>query len=397
MMSKKIDALAPTLLFAMTTLCNIGCAGSDDADKESGGGEAVAGAGGASPGAAGSTPGVGEARTGTEHPASTCSVGEKRCSGSTPQSCDGSGQWENDAACPASAPVCSAGTCTSPLSCVGLAPTCGPDGDESCCASAVVPGGTYNRSNDPAYPATVSDFGLDRFEITVGRFREFVAAYPGSKPAPGAGKLPRIDGSGWDAAWDVHLPEDQATLTGAVKCNPASQTWTDAPGANENRPMNCITWYDAFAFCAWDGGRLPTEAEWNYAAAGGSEQLQHPWGSTSINSTYAVYDCTGDGSASQDCSFTDILNVGSTSPKGDGKWGQADLLGSMMEWNLDVFARFYPRPCSDCADVSQGGELRGIRGGNWGDGASYLLSSGRTGMFPTDRGNIVGIRCARTP
>ena len=59
-------------------------------------------------------------------------------------------------------------------SCVGVAATC--SGNKDCCASNVVVGGTFNRSNDGAFPATVSDFGLDVYEVTVGRFRQFVNA-----------------------------------------------------------------------------------------------------------------------------------------------------------------------------------------------------------------------------
>jgi formylglycine-generating enzyme required for sulfatase activity len=53
----------------------------------------------------------------------------------------------------------------------------------------------------------------------------------------------------------------------ALKCQMVP-SWTDTAGANEALPMNCLTWYAAFAFCVWDGGFLPTEAEWNYAATG---------------------------------------------------------------------------------------------------------------------------------
>jgi formylglycine-generating enzyme required for sulfatase activity len=264
-------------------------------------------------------------------------------------------------------------------------------GNESCCASAIVPGGSYNRSNDAKHPATVSDFRLDRFEITVGRFRAFVEAYPGSKPAGGAGVHPRIAGSGWDTAWDgtdVGLL-DKTALIEAVKCNSSYQTWADTAVGYENLPMNCITWYEAFAFCAWDGGRLPTEAEWNYAAAGGAEQRQYPWSnppsSAPIDSTYAVYNSAP------------IAMVGSK-PAGDGKWRQADLGGSMWEWNLDSYADAYPVfSCDNCANI-QPSSSRVIRGGSWYDSdTAALLSSDRGHVDPLGSDSGVGARCARTP
>ena len=64
-------------------------------------------------------------------------------------------------------------------SCSGLAATCGPSKNDNCCTSLLVPGGAFNLSNDPTYPATVSDFYLDKYEVTVGRFRAFVTAYTG--------------------------------------------------------------------------------------------------------------------------------------------------------------------------------------------------------------------------
>lgn len=228
----------------------------------------------------------------------------------------------------------------------------------------------------------------------MGRFRSFVGAYPGSKPAPGAGAHPLIVGTGWDPAWDAFLPEGQAALTEAVLCDPQYQTWTILPGANENLPMNCLSWYIAFAFCAWDGGRLPTEAEWNYAAAGGLEQREYPWSSVVIDSTYANFECSGYGQAGV-CSFADMLAVGSRSPKGDGRWAQADLGGSMWEWTLDGYGD-YSAQCSDCVNVLSGSG-RVIRGGSWNHAASNLLSAVRQNNQPASRGNEVGARCARTP
>ena len=284
-------------------------------------------------------------------------------------------------------------------SCSGLAETCGPSGNANCCASSVVPGGGFYRSYDNVtfmdncYPATVSDFMLDLYEVTVGRFRNFVAGYPGNKPVAGAGKNPNDPSDrGWDGAWISNIPADQAALVSGVKCDSTHQTWTDTPGTNENRPMNCIEWEIAFAFCIWDGGRLPTEAEWNYAAAGGSEQRVYPWSvpptSTMIDDSYAVF------------SLSSAQDVGSKSPKGDGRWGQADLAGNVSEWVVDNYANPYSNPCANCANTSTLNTYNRVyRGGAFCTDASSLRAAGRDYEDPRPFGfeYALGVRCARVP
>jgi len=110
-------------------------------------------------------------------------------------------------------------------SCNGLAATCGPSGNDDCCKSLLVPGGTFDRGYDgvdyldPNYPATVSDFCLDKYEITVGRFRVFVNAGMGTQESPpgdGTGAHPLIAGSGWNAAWNTKPPAKTAALKTAL-------------------------------------------------------------------------------------------------------------------------------------------------------------------------------------
>ena len=250
-------------------------------------------------------------------------------------------------------------------SCAGLLATCGPAATSPCCGSTLVPGGTFDRSYDVSgdgmypgmsFPATVSDFRLDTYEVTVGRFRQFVnagAGTQGNPPVAGAGAHPQIPGSGWDPTWNGSLVADTATLVADVTCEAPYQTWTDTPGANESLAMNCITWYESYAFCAWDGGFLPTEAEWNYAASGGSEQRAYPWSnppsSLTIDCSYANYD---NGTAyCVNPPHGAVNRVGTESPTGDGRWGQADLGGNVWEWTLDWLASPYTIPCMDCADL----------------------------------------------
>jgi formylglycine-generating enzyme required for sulfatase activity len=297
-------------------------------------------------------------------------------------------------------------------SCNGLASICGPSADQSCCASPLVTGGTFYRSYDAtsflygytsqAYPATVSDFQLDAYEITVGRFRKFVAAYSRNMITAGAGKNPNNPTDpGWDAAWNTSLPADATALQSAVACNSTYQTWTPSPGANENRPMSCLNWYEAYAFCIWDGGRLPTEVEWNYAAAGGAEQRVYPWSkpptSSDIDCSYANY--YGGSGGTDYCVLPrpgSTNNVGSESPKGDGRYGQADLAGNVSEWTLDWYTSPYSSPCVNCAKTSPAVTSRAMRGGAFGYDASSVLSSFRGYFNPLAHYSLLGARCARS-
>lgn len=298
-------------------------------------------------------------------------------------------------------------------SCVALPMSCGGSGTDSCCDSLEVVGGSYYRtydragdifSGDMSAPATVSsNFRLDKYEVTVGRFRAFVNAGLGTQSSPptdGSGAHGNIAASGWNTGWGASLAMNKDALVAGVKCNATYQTWTDTPGANEDRPMNCISWYEAVAFCAWDGGYLPTESEWNYAAAGGDQQRVYPWSSpaesldlTSFDASYLVgNDCVGDGMTG--CALTDLVKVG-TKPAGNGRWGQSDLGGNVAEWMLDWYGS-YVSPCTDCADLTSGG-ARTIRGGGF-DGIGLFLRTGwrQGGNAPQTRSYEIGARCART-
>ena len=140
----------------------------------------------------------------------------------------------------------------------------------------------------------------------------------------GAGAHPRIANSGWGPSYNASLVFGPAAWSGVLLCDNVGPTWTNAPGANDNLPLTCINWFEAMAFCAWDGGYLPTEAEWNHAAAGGIQQRAYPWStpasSLTIDCAHANYNACASGAN----------RVGTDSPTGDGQWGQADLGGQRV-------------------------------------------------------------------
>jgi formylglycine-generating enzyme required for sulfatase activity len=292
---------------------------------------------------------------------------------------------------------------------------------ESCCTSLGVTGNTYYRTyaNDgdggtgEADRATVSSFRLDKYEVTVGRFRQFVNAWNGGAgftPAAGSGKHTHLNGGlglvnsaapadagtvyepGWVASDSSNIQPTNANLA----CVPPYYTWTNMPGTQEDLPINCVNWYEAYAFCIWDGGFLASESEWEYASAGGIQQREYPWGTTApgIGNQYAMYNCYP--SSSQICTgLTNIARVG-TATLGAGLWGQLDLAGNVSEWNLDWFAT-YVDPCSDCTYLTATSGVRLSRGGEFDAISSHLVPTYRDSLAPALRSNGIGIRCARSP
>jgi formylglycine-generating enzyme len=353
--------------------------------------------------------------------AGLCTPGVTQCAGVLAvQSCDATGQWSTPWPC--SVGTCIGGACTG-SGCQKVGPgltDCGAS-RESCCTSLDVFTGTYDRTytntgagaTGLADPATVSRFGLDKYLVTVGRFREFVNAVSppdgsaGWLPAPGSGKHAHVNGGnglnattggyepGWVATDNAHVAPTDANLA----CDATSSTWAATPGTPEDDlPINCVSWAEAYAFCIWNGGFLPSEAEWEYAAAGGSWQREYPWGSADpgTSNEYAIYSCDYPSGAGT-CPGAGVANIApvGTATQGAGFWGQLDLAGELSEWNLDWYAA-YVDPCSDCAATAEG-VARVIRGGDFAGTLVAALPPYRASYSPSARSASIGFRCARTP
>lgn len=271
------------------------------------------------------------------------------------------------------------------------APSCLAGGDAHC-KSLWVPGGRFRMldADSPAISActTISGFYLDEFEVTVARFRRFVAAYDpwrtAGNPVQGAGKHPKIDLTGWQNLWSAALPADAAALRQRVSCEPF-HSWTNTVAINEDLPMNCVDWYVANAFCTWDGARLPTEAEWAFAAVGGSEERIYAWGDERPREDLAVY------------SGHQPARIGSV-PEGAARWGQNDMAGSVYEWTFDYYG-WFATACNDCAAAVWNEPTiepeRTYRGGSFAAGIDILENWMRGHHPPADIRWHRGFRCAR--
>ncbi len=284
---------------------------------------------------------------------------------------------------------CPTGTCDGRGACVAPSQRSCPSASETGCGIVNLLGGTFPLGDTGAFRAspvqrntTVGAFAMDAAEVTVARFRRFWEA---GHPAPTGG---------------IRYPSATAVWSGAVvepgvagACN-----W-NAPG-RDYHPINCVDHPTAQAFCVWDGGRLPTEAEWEFAArfslgAGLDAGRGYPWGEAVPSPTCdrAQWNrCRGDdGGATRR-----VASFGNTA-------GLFDLAGNVWEWTGEFFS-----PYSDPGCWGGGARVdpfcaRGasmfpvIRGGSWvSDSVTLLRAASRDDAYmPATRSGIVGMRCAR--
>ncbi len=208
---------------------------------------------------------------------------ERRCSGySAVLTCSIDGTWASRPC--ADYQICVGGTRVVPLSCIagGATSRCGPDGGLPVQGASFVQ--EYERTSfaDSRAPATISSFRFDNYEVTVGRYRQFVDAVLGTiprwTPDAGSGKHVHLnDGNGllaiaagaphefsWNPTWEngashvfLNGPNWRQSFT-QTWCRAQEQTYTAAPGGHEQLPINCYNWYEAYALCIWDGGFLPS-------------------------------------------------------------------------------------------------------------------------------------------
>lgn len=212
------------------------------------------------------------------------------------------------------------------------------------------------RDEYPERRIFLDAFYMDTYEVTSGRYLEFIKAT--------GHRLPEH-------------PRDK-TLT----------LWKGAtvPDAFKDHPVVNVDWFDAAAYCAWAGRRLPTETEWERAARGTSGR-RFPWGNTEPTRTLANY-------LNQWRNGAGLEPVGSH-PQGASQEGVQDLQGNVWEWVADWYdLHSYAKGPTRNPKGPAEGTLKVVRGSGWESEAPLLRSAHRLSSDPMNRNHSLGFRCA---
>jgi formylglycine-generating enzyme required for sulfatase activity len=217
---------------------------------------------------------------------------------------------------------------------------------------------------EPPHTVSLSDYYVDRYEVTNASYAECVAA----------------------RACDP--PDETDSYNGGP--------YYGDPRYSDN-PVTHISWYDALAYCHWRGARLPTEAEWEKAARGTDGRL-YPWGSA-FEGDRLNYCDAGCGQPWADSTFDDgyalTAPVGSY-PEGISPYGAHDMAGNVWEWVMDWYRRDYYRHSPELDPPGPAsGHARVIRGGSWFSIDLESRAIGRDSDLPGVSWYTVGLRCAR--
>ncbi|MEZ4390094.1 MAG: SUMF1/EgtB/PvdO family nonheme iron enzyme [Polyangiales bacterium] len=226
-----------------------------------------------------------------------------------------------------------------------------PDG------AVYIPGGTFTMGaadpstppdERPAHEVSLSDYCIDRLEVSAREYTRCVAA-------------------------------------GA--CTRAA---TQSP--TEDVPVTSIDWNQSERYCRFAGGRLPTEAEWEFAARGTDGRL-FPWGGDAPSDCERA-DWTVSGNS---CRGVGPSPVGSF-PQGASPFGVLDMSGNVWEWTADWYARSYPSGSASDPLGPEQGSARVTRGGGWNnDQTERLRTTFREGQHPAFHDYDLGVRCAYAP
>lgn len=237
----------------------------------------------------------------------------------------------------------------------------------------------------PARRVTLTrPFALGATEVTVRQFRSFISATGHRTTAEQEGSSFAFDGSRWVQSTGV--------------------SWR-SPGMpqDDRHPVVHVSWQDATAFCGWAGGRLPTDAEWEYAARGGAAGMKYVWGARSPGVGASKAANVADESARRQYSGWPISTGYDdgyvfTAPAGTfapNAYGLYDMAGNVWEWVSD----WYPDNLRNAATQDPAGATSGtwrkLRGGSWANLPRSARLSGRGGTAASDRNDYVGFRCAR--